>query len=72
MQVSIPTVAPAAATSTHDLFGVTDAVARATQHRSRIQRELRRLPPSKEPWVQRCRQRLLAAFVLATDEELSR
>jgi hypothetical protein len=70
--VSIPTVAPATATSTHDQFGVTDAVARATQRRSRIHAELRQLPLSKEPWVQRCRRRLLAAFVLATDEELPR
>jgi hypothetical protein len=38
----------------------------------RIHAELRQLPLSKEPWVQRCRQRLLAAFVLATDEELPR
>jgi hypothetical protein len=70
--VSIPTVAPPVVTSTHDPFGVSDAVARAAQHRARIQTELRRLPPSKEPWVQRCRQHLQAAFVFAMDEELSR
>jgi hypothetical protein len=70
--VSIPTVPPTCATGTHDLFGVGDAVARAGQRRVHIQTELRRLPTSSEPWVQQCRQRLLAAFVFATDEELSR
>jgi hypothetical protein len=45
---------------------------RADQHRTRIQSELRRLPPSGGAWVQRRRQRLLADFVFATDRELAR
>jgi hypothetical protein len=45
---------------------------RADQRRTRLQSELRLLPPSREGWVQRRRQRLLADFVFATDRELAR
>jgi hypothetical protein len=70
--VSIPTLLPARPHGTHDLFGVAEAVARADQRRVRIQMELRRLPSSGEPWVKRCRQRLLTAYAFATDQELAR
>jgi hypothetical protein len=55
-----------------DQFGVTEAMFRADQRRRGIQSELRRLPPSRDGWVQRRRQRLLADFVFATDQELAR
>jgi hypothetical protein len=70
--VSIPTVPPARSHGTHDPFGVTDALARAAQRRGGIQAELRRLPPSSDRWVERRRQRLLAAYVFAADQELAR
>jgi hypothetical protein len=70
--VSTPFVTHARTIGTHDLFGVTDAMFRADQRRTRLQSELRRLPPSHDGWVQRRRQRLLAEFVFATDQELAR
>ena len=70
--MSTPFVTHTRATGTHDLFGVADALARADQRRSRIQSELRRLPPSGAGWVERRRRRLLADFVFATDQELPR
>jgi hypothetical protein len=70
--VSTPFLTHAPAIDTRDHFGVADALARAAQRRSRLQSELRRLPPSREGWVQRRRQRLLADFVFATDRELAR
>jgi hypothetical protein len=70
--VSTPFVAQTRTTGTHDPFGVTDAMARADQRRSRIQSELRRLPRSDDGWVERRRRRLLADFVFATDQELAR
>jgi hypothetical protein len=70
--VSTPFVAQTRTTGTHDPFGVTDAMARADQRRSRIQSELRRLPRSGDGWVERRRRRLLADFVFATDQELTR
>jgi hypothetical protein len=47
-------------------------MARADQHRTRIQSELRRLPPSRNGWVERHRRRLLAAYVFASEQELAR
>jgi hypothetical protein len=70
--VSTPFVAHTRTTGTHDPFGVTDALARADQRRTRIQSELRRLPASGDGWVERHRRRLLADFVFATDQELAR
>jgi hypothetical protein len=70
--VSTPFVTHARACVTHDPFGVADALARADQRRTRIQSELRRLPPSNDRWVERSRRHLLADFVFATDQELAR
>ena len=70
--MSTPFVPHTRTTGTHDPFGVTDALARADQRRTRIQSELRRLPPSDDGWVERRRRRLLADFVFATDQELAR
>jgi hypothetical protein len=71
--VSTPFVPQTRTHGTHDdPFGVTDALARAAQRRGGIQAELRRLPPSGDSWVERRRQRLLAAYVFASDAELAR
>ncbi|MBV9326486.1 MAG: hypothetical protein JO352_22205 [Chloroflexi bacterium] len=70
--MSTPFLTHARTTGTRDPFGVTDAMFRADQRRSRLQSELRRLPPSRDRWVERRRQRLLADFVFATDQELAR
>ena len=70
--MSTPFVTHTRTIGMRDPFGVTDAVLRADQRRTRLQSELRRLPCSREGWVQRRRQRLLADFVFATDRELAR
>jgi hypothetical protein len=70
--VSTPFLTQTRRTGTHDLFGVTDALARADQRRSRIVSELRRLPSSGDSWVERRRRGLLADFVFATEQELAR
>jgi hypothetical protein len=70
--VSTPFLTQTRTTSTHDPFGVTNAMANAAQRRRGIQTELQRLPPSGGGWVERRRRRLLADFVFATEQELAR
>ena len=70
--MSTPFLTQTRATGTHDPFGISDAMLRANQRRTRIQSELRRLPPSGDAWIERRRRRLLADYVFASDQELAR